>query len=232
MAKTPIGSLALLLAASSGLHANLVILENTIPSGNLLFQPPSLTGAAPVFGPVGGGVVLADGFTAPTTATLNQISVVVEYEDFSSLGVTGRSSMLLSLFSDSNNSPGLLIENWTVALSPTDTNLTIVTVISAINPLLVSGKQYWLSEVPTDPVHTGIGWGLVSSLIPGIQLPIAESTTGTNSSWQTTVTSTANEFSVIGSTAPEATSGTMCAIALLSITVCLSLKKNNTLGVD
>ena len=224
MAKATIGSLILLLAASIDIHANLITLENTIPSGNLFLQPPAVTGAAPLFGSAG-GVVIADGFTVPATATLNQISVVVEYEDFSSVGVTGRSPMLLSLLSDSNNSPGLPIENWIVDLSPADTNLTIVTVTSAIKPLLVSGNQYWLSEVPTDPVHTGIGWGLASSGPPGIQLPIAERPTGTNGGWQTTAAGLANEFSVTGSTAPEPTPSTICAMAYLSIVVSRWLRK-------
>ncbi|MBV8895050.1 MAG: hypothetical protein JO051_00955, partial [Acidobacteriaceae bacterium] len=114
------------LLMSPVLSAAAITLENTIPTGNLFLQPPVLTGAAPVFGS-GGGVVLADAFTAPVTATLAQVSVVVEYVMLPSFGVTGTAPMLLSLLSDNNNSPGSLLENWTVPLSPSDTTLTIVT---------------------------------------------------------------------------------------------------------
>jgi len=176
-----------------------VLLENTIPSGNLFLQPPVLTGAAPVFGG-GGGVVVAEAFTSPVNAPLDQISVVVEYEDFPQFGVTGTSPMLLTLFSDNNDSPGAPMESWNVPLDPSDTILTIITVDSITNPLLVAGSQYWISVVPTDPVHTGIGWGLTT---PGTELPMAENNTGLNSGWGPSQLNLANEFSVSGISVPE-----------------------------
>jgi len=189
-----------------------VLLENTIPSGPLSLQPPVLTGAGPVFG--SGGAVVADAFTAPINATLDQISVVVEYEDLPQFGVTGTSPMLLTLFSDSGDSPGTPIESWTVALSPSDISLTIVTVNSITNALLLAGNQYWLSVVPTDPVSTGIGWGLTT---PGTELPVTETETGMNIAWGPTTLNLANEFSVSGTSVPEpATFGT-AALVLLSI---------------
>jgi hypothetical protein len=213
----------LLLGVASAVHAGMITLENTIPSGSLFLQPPVLTGAAPVFGS-GGGVVVADAFTAPVTAALYQISVVVEYEDFPSLGVIGTSPMLLTLFADSSNSPGTPIESWTVPLSPSDTSLTIVTVTSLTNMLLMAGQQYWLSEVPTDPVHTGIGWGLASPGYPGIQLPIAETSTGVNSGWGPTGLNIANEFSVSGTTVPEPATLGISALVLLSLIGCRRAK--------
>jgi hypothetical protein len=208
-----IKALILVLGAVSA-YAGVVTLEGTIPSGSLFLQPPVLTGAAPVFG-TGGGVVVADAFTAPVSAALFQISVVVEYEDFPQFGVTGTSPMLLTLLTDSGNSPGAAIESWTVPLSPSDTTLTVITVNSITNALLLAGHQYWLSEVPVDPIHTGIGWGLASSGPPGIQLPIAENNTGTNTGWGSTQLNLANEFSVSGSTVPEP--ATFWLGALLSI---------------
>ena len=213
----------LLLGVASAVHAGMITLENTIPSGSLFLQPPVLTGAAPVFGS-GGGVVVADAFTAPVTAALYQISVVVEYEDFPSLGVIGTSPMLLTLFADSSNSPGTPIESWTVPLSPSDTSLTIVTVTSLTSALLMAGQQYWLSEVPTDPVHTGIGWGLASPGYPGIQLPIAETSTGVNSGWGPTGLNIANEFSVSGTTVPEPATLGISALVLLSLIGCRRAK--------
>ena len=213
----------LLLGVASAVHAGVITLENTIPSGSLFLQPPVLTGAAPVFGS-GGGVVVADAFTAPVTAALYQISVVVEYEDFPSLGVIGTSPMLLTLFADSSNSPGTPIESWTVPLSPSDTSLTIVTLTSLTNMLLMAGQQYWLSEVPTDPVHTGIGWGLASPGYPGIQLPIAETSTGVNSGWGPTGLNIANEFSVSGTTVPEPATLGISALVLLSLIGCRRAK--------
>jgi hypothetical protein len=213
----------LLLGVASAVHAGVITLENTIPSGSLFLQPPVLTGAAPVFGS-GGGVVVADAFTAPVTAALDQISVVVEYEDFPSLGVIGTSPMLLTLFADSSNSPGTPIESWTVPLSPSDTSLTIVTVTSLTSALLMAGQQYWLSEVPTDPVHTGIGWGLASPGYPGIQLPIAETSTGVNSGWGPTGLNIANEFSVSGTTVPEPATLGISALVLLSLIGCRRAK--------
>jgi hypothetical protein len=210
-------ALILIVTAVSAGHAGIVTLEDTIPSGNLLLQPPVLTGAAPVFG-VGGGAVVADGFTAPISAQLFQISLAVEYEDFPTFGVTGTSPMLLSLFMDSGDSPGTLIESWTVPLSPSDVSLTVVTVDSITHSLLLAGQQYWLSEVPTDPVGTGIGWGLASAGLPGIELPIAETNTGVNSGWGPTGPNIANEFSVSGTTVPEpATFGIDAFVLLLLI---------------
>jgi hypothetical protein len=201
-----------LLGAAGALHAGVITLENTIPVGPLYLQPPVLTGAAPVFGS-GGGVVVADAFTPLVSADLFQISVAVEYEDFPSFGVTGTAPMLLTLFTDSSDSPGTPVESWTVPLSPSDTSLTVITVTSVTDALLLAGHQYWLSEVPTDPVGTGIGWGLASAGYPGIELPIAESTTGTNSGWMPTSLNIANEFSVTGTTVPEP--GTLGIGALL-----------------
>lgn len=204
------------LGAASIAHAGIITLENTIPVGPLFLQPPVLTGAAPVFGS-GGGVVVADAFTPLVSADLFQISVAVEYENFPTFGVTGTAPMLLTLFTDSGDSPGTPIESWTVPLSPSDTSLTVITVTSVTNALLLAGQQYWLSEVPTNPVSTGIGWGLASSGLPGIQLPIAENNTGVNSGWMPTTLNIANEFSVSGSTVPEPATLGISGLVLLSM---------------
>jgi hypothetical protein len=212
------GALILVFGAASVVHGGVVTLEDTIPSGSLFLQPPLLTGAAPVFGG-GGGVVVANAFIAPLSANLFQISVAVEYEDFPSFGVTGAAPMLLTLFTDSSDSPGAPIESWTIPLSPSDTSLTIVTVSSVTDALLVAGHQYWLSEVPTDPVGTGIGWGLASAGLPGIELPFTENETGTNSGWDPTVLNLASEFSVTGTTVPEPATFGMSALVFLSMMV-------------
>jgi hypothetical protein len=191
-------ALIVVLGAANAAHSGVVTLVDTIPAGNLFLQPPVLTGAASLFG--GGGVVVANAFIPPVSATLDQISVVVEYQFIPPSGVTGTSPMLLTLLTNSGNSPGTPIESWTVPLSPSDTSLTVITVNSTTNASLFAGQQYWLSEVPTDPVHTGIGWGLAA---PGTQLPIAENDTGVNSGWAPTQLNLANEFSVSGTTVPE-----------------------------
>jgi hypothetical protein len=209
-------ALMVVLGASSAARAGVITLENTIPVGPLFLQPPVLTGAAPVFGS-GGGVVVADAFTPMVSADLFQISVAVEYMDFPTLGVTGRSPMLLTLFTDSSDSPGPPIESWTVPVNPSDTSLTVIMVTSITGALLLAGHQYWLSEVPTDPVGTGIGWGLASPGYPGIELPIAESTTGMNSGWMPTSLNIANEFSVTGTTVPEPGTFGVSAIVFLSM---------------
>lgn len=194
-------------------YAGPIVLVNTIPSGSLFTQPPVLTGAAPLFG--GGGVVVADAFTAPVSAALSQISVVVDYEFFSQLGVTGTSPLLLTLLADNGDSPGTPIENWIVPLLPSDTSLAIVTVNSVTNAVLLAGDQYWVSVVPTEPVNTGIGWGLTT---PGIQLPVAESLAGVNAGWLPAEVNLANEFSVSGTAVPEpATLGTGALVVLLMV---------------
>jgi hypothetical protein len=194
-------------------YAGPIILENTIPSGNLFTQPPVLTGAAPLLG--GGGVVVADAFTAPVSAALSQISVVVDYEFSPQFGLTGTSPLLLTLLTDNGDSPGTPIESWIVPLLPSDTSLTIVTVNSITNAVLLAGDQYWVSVVPTDPIHTGSGWGLTT---PGTQLPVAESLTGLNTGWLPTQVNLANEFSVSGTAVPEpATLGTGALAVLLMI---------------
>jgi hypothetical protein len=113
--------------------------------------------------------------------------------------------MLLTLFNDRSNSPGTPIEAWTIPLSPSDTSLTLITVNSITNPLLLAGQQYWLSVVPTDPVHTVIGRGLDYSAggYPAAELPITETTTGLNSGWLPTALNVANGFSVSGTAVPE-----------------------------
>src|ERR1039457_5360735 len=96
--------------------------------------------------------------------------------------------------------------------------------LSLTNALLVAGHQYWLSEVPTDPIHTGIGWGLASPGYPGIQLPIAETSTGVNSGWGPTGLNIANEFSGSGTTVPEPAALGMSALVLLSLIGCRRAK--------
>jgi uncharacterized protein (TIGR03437 family) len=198
MVTTRAAALILLLSAVKAAHAAVVTLESTIPSGNLSLQPPVLTGAASLFGS-GGGVVLANAFTSPVNAALYQISVVVEFQPFPQSGVTGASPMLLTLLTDNNDSPGTPIESWTVPLSPSDLSLTLVTVTSVSNSMLLAGRQYWVSLVPTDPIHTGIGWGLTT---PGTELPVARSNTGVNSGWAPAQLNLANEFSVSGNATP------------------------------
>ncbi|HEY1756483.1 MAG TPA: hypothetical protein VGG72_13870 [Bryobacteraceae bacterium] len=212
---------------AAAVHGGVITLEDTIPVGPPYLQPPVLTGAAPVFGS-GGGVVVADAFTPPVSADLYQISVAVDYEDFPTFGVTGTAPMLLTLFTDSSDSPGTPIESWTVPLSPSDTSLTVITVTSVTGALLVAGDQYWLSEVPTDPIHTGIGWGLASSGYPGIELPIAESTTGMNSGWMPTSPNIANEFSVTGTAVPEPGTFGISALIFMSMIAAIRAKSRNS----
>ncbi len=215
MLTTMTRALFLAVGAASAVNAGVITLEDTIPSGNLFLQPPVVTGASPG----GSGIVLANAFTAPVSAMLDQISVVVEYEDFPSFGITGTSPLSLTLLTDNGDSPGTPIESWTVALSPSDTTLTIITVNSITNSLLVAGQQYWLSVVPTDSLNTAIGWGLASSGPPGIELPVATNDTGGNSGWGPTTLNLANEFSVTGTTVPEPATLWMSALVLLSTLV-------------
>jgi hypothetical protein len=167
-------------------------------------------------------VVVAEGFTAPVSATLSQVGVAVEYEDLAFAGVMGRSPMLLTLFSDSGNSPGTPIESWTVPLSTSATSLTVVTVNSVHLPVLLAGRQYWLSEVPADPVHTGIGWGLAA---PGTLLPMTENSTGVNSGWGPTQLNLANEFSVSG-TAPGAAVPEPSTFGIVGLALIFIVKTN------
>jgi len=215
MFKSTLLSPILVLAAASFVCADAITLVNTIPSGDLVLQPPILTGGGDAFGAGTAGTVLADGFTVPIGATLDQISVVVGYDYLP--GITGTSPMLLTLLADSGDSPGKPIESWTVPLDPTDSSLAIVTVDSISQPLLLAGEQYWLSVVPTDPIGTGIGWGLASPGYPGIQLPIAFSSAGVNGGWQPTESNLANEFSVTGTATPEAATFGISALAFIAM---------------
>jgi hypothetical protein len=159
------------------------------------------------------GVVVADAFTAPVSAALSQISVVVDYEILPQFGITGTSPLLLTLLTDNHDSPGTPIESWILPLLPSDTSLTIVTGNSITNAVLLAGDQYWVSVVPTDPVTTGIGWGLTT---PGIQLPVAETLAGVNAGWLPAQLNLANEFSVSGTVVPEpATFGTPALVLLM-----------------
>src|ERR1700727_2335408 len=97
-------ALVLILGVVGAAYAGPIVLENTIPSGSLFTQPPVLTGAAPLLG--GGGGVVADAFTAPVSAALSQISVVVDYEFSPQFGVTGPSPLLLTFLTDNGDSPG------------------------------------------------------------------------------------------------------------------------------
>src|ERR1019366_8689049 len=163
-------ALMVVLGASSAARAGVITLENTIPVGPLFLQPPVITGAAPVFGS-GGGVVVADAFTAMVSADLFQISVAVEYMDFPTLGVTGRSPMLLTLFTDSSDSPGPPIESWTVPVNPSDTSLTVITVNSITGALLLAGPKSGFSKVPTDQSALALGGGWHPPAIPVSSYP-------------------------------------------------------------
>ena len=106
----------LVFAILNAAHAQVVTLVNTIPTGNLAGQPPALTGAVPIFG--GGGQVIADAFPMEVTATLDQVTVAVQYLPLPT-GL-GTSPMLLTILNDNNNSPGTPIESWTVPFSPAE----------------------------------------------------------------------------------------------------------------
>jgi hypothetical protein len=191
MSKASVLVFAILNAAHAQQEALLV---NTFPPSNLAGRPPALTGAVPISG--GGGQVIADAFPVEVTATLDQVIVAVQYLPLPS-GL-GTSPMLVTILNDNNNSPGTPMESWTVPFSPSETNLTLVTVTSVTHTVLNSGQVYWISVVPTDPTTNGIGWGLVSASPNSPELPIATSNLGTNSGWGPTRTSFANEFSVTG----------------------------------
>jgi hypothetical protein len=227
-AKT-MGMLIVAVASANLAQASVITLVDTIPSGSLFLQPPVLTGGGDAFGGSSAGSVLANGFTVPISANLDQISVAVDYIDLP--GLTGMSPMLLTLLTDSSDSPGVAIESWTIPLDPADTepSLAVVTAASITQPLLLAGKQYWLSVVPTDPVSTGIGWGLASASFPGIQLPIAESGTGANSGWNPTVTNLANEFSVSGTPTPEPGTFTITGLALVAMVIGLGVQLKDSL---
>jgi hypothetical protein len=189
------------------------LLINTIPSGPLFLQPPVATGAGSFFG--NEGLVLADAFISPIDAAVDEIRVVAQYVPFLA---PGTSPLSLSLLSDTGNSPGSVLESYVGALDLSNPDLQIVTVESVSHPLLESGRQYWLSFTPVDPINTAIGWGLASADYPGIQLPIAGNTTGTNSGWGPTTMNLANEFSVSGtSPVPEPSTWALLSIALLAI---------------
>ncbi len=188
----------LVFAILNAAHAQVVTLVNTIPTGNLAGQPPALTGAVPLLG--GGGQVIADAFPMEVTATLNQVTVAVQYLPLPT-GL-GTSPMLLTILNDNNSSPGAPIESWTVPFSPAETNLTLITVTSVTHAVLNGGQLYWISVVPADPTATGIGWGLVAASPNSPELPIATSNLGINSGWGPTHTNFANEFSVTGTTVP------------------------------
>jgi hypothetical protein len=207
-------TLILAISLISALNAGTITLVDTIPTGNLFLQPPVLTGGGFAFGNTGPGSILADGFTAPTTAVLAQISVAVQYVFLP--GLSGTYPMELTLFSSSGSLPGAAIESWTVPLAPNTTSLTLVNVISVTNALLLAGHQYWLGVVPTDASGTGIGWGLASAGYPGIQLPIASSAVGSNL-WSGGSNNLANEFSVSGTTVPEPASLGIGALITLSM---------------
>jgi hypothetical protein len=221
------GALILFLGTAASVDAGVVTLEDTIPSAPLSFQPAVLTGAALFYNgggpctlqtPCFDGLDVADAFTPTVSANLYQISVAVDYED-PGLGVMGTAPMLLTLFSDSGDSPGTEIESWTVPMSPSDTSLTVITVTSVAGPLLNAGQQYWLSVVPTDPVATGIGWGLASPGYPGIELPVAYNDWDGNYGWNPTELNIANEFSVTGtnSTVPEPATFGISALVLCAL---------------
>lgn len=210
-----IKTLLLNCSALCALNAGTINLVDTIPSGNFFLQPPVLTA---------GGNFLAYGFTASTSATLDQISVVVQYLDV--LTYSGRSPMLLSLFTGSGNLPGTAIESWMVPLPPTaafnptngwesDTSLTLVTVNSLTHSLLLAGQQYWLAETAAAS-NTAIGWALASPGYPGIQLPQASKAAGSNV-WGGGSPNLSTEFSVSGTTVPEPATFSMGAIVLLLI---------------
>jgi len=125
--------------------------------------------------------------------------------------------MELTLFTDSGNLPGAAIENWTVPLDPNNTSLTLVTVNSVTNALLLAGQEYWLAMVPTDGSGTAIGWGLASTS-PGIQRPQALSVPGSNV-WSGGAGYLVTDFSVSGTTVPEpATFGTGALLIFLFLT--------------
>ena len=209
----------LIFGAAYALQGATITLVNTIPNGNLFLQPPVAT--------FGGAAGLADGFIAPATVALSQISLAVAYMNIPDLGYTGRSPMSLTLLGDKGNSPGTPIESWIVPLDPAGTNLTLVTVNSITNALLLAGQQYWLAEVPTAP-GTAIGWGLASSGYPGIQLPIAGGSV--TAGWGTTQMNLANEFSVSGTTIPEPATFGIAAISLLAATAGLGIKRRRRRG--
>ena len=210
----------LIFGAVYSLHGATITLVNTIPNGNLFLQPPVAT--------FGGASGVADGFLAPTTVALSQISVAVAYMNIPGLGYTGSGPMLLTLLSDNGNSPGTPIESWMIPLDPADTSLTLVTVNTITNALLLAGQQYWLAEVPRAP-DTAIGWGLASSGYPGIQLPIAAGSV--NVGWSATQLNLANEFSVSGTTIPEPATFGIGAVSLLAMSAGLGIRRRRWLGV-
>ena len=204
----------LVLAAVCTLHSETITLINTIPNGNLDLQPP-------VFMPGGNvRVTMADGFIAPETVALSQVSLAVAY-------VGGRTApMYISILDDNGNSPGTELERWAFRLDYDATTLTVVTMTSNRNPMLLAGRQYWLALDPSDLSGTAIGWGLASSGYPGIQLPIA--VRYGYDDWDPTQLNLANEFSVSGTTVPEPTNFRLSALSLLAATGALGIVRRRS----
>jgi hypothetical protein len=96
---------------------------------------------------------LATEFTASATGNLGQVLTPIA----DALG-----SMTFDLYSDAAGQPGTLLEER--ANVPVDSSLypfggTLVTLISALNPLLTAGDNYWFTATSAE-TEVGVGWNV------------------------------------------------------------------------
>jgi len=80
----------------------------------------------------------------------------------------GTNSISLTLYSDSGGSPGVALETVNLANVLTS-SIAIVPFSSAVNPVLVGGRQYWLTAAMTNPSSSRAYWWGPNPLDPGLE---------------------------------------------------------------
>jgi hypothetical protein len=159
---------------------------------------------------------IAAAFTPVTSDRLADAQVVV----FQILGFGGDPNFNMSLFSDSGGLPGSPIESLGTDLTAPLAPGGIVSAMSALNPALLAGTQYWLVLTPFDN-STQIAWEQGGSA--PVMAGFTTSTSGIGG-WAPIMPTATAQFEVDG-TVPEPASVLLLATALGLIAVVLNNRR-------
>src|SRR5579871_4960627 len=128
--------------------------------------------------------------------------------------ISGQATALFSIENDAGGKPGAVLDTFTFTGSSSTPAILIG--VSALNPLLAGGGQYWLAAQMNPGIVATSKWFASASLLSGQALgPVASRSVPFPSSQWSVATNTQAAFEVDGNAVPEPSSLLLVTTAVL-----------------
>ena len=191
---------ALAVCSASLVHADTIFTDLSPSSsayeagGGFLICGSAGTGNCSGFGTV----TDANAFTPSSTYVLSSVEIALSY-------FTGTNAATVTLLSDSSDTPGAVLETWSVTSLPNEpTNGNMLQTLSASSSItLTAGNQYWV-EVAAGGSSTYVAWNLNNTGTGGNSSATGTTWTNYNGTGTTPSGGVLGAFAVFGTGVTEA----------------------------